>query len=166
MNTALEFWKFELASLSNFSLNWLFLFFETNLPKRGASNRKQQWTKSGQRHWILHIWIRLATKFQLKFTILSFWTKFTQKGYFQFKTEKVNITIQFYKISAWTNNFDFLNQICLKKVLPVEKQKKWNHHWILHIWIILGTKFQPKLAVLIFWTKFDQEGIFQSKTEK
>ena len=36
--------------------------------------------KSGQYHWILHIQIRLATKFSLKLTILTFWTKFAQKG--------------------------------------------------------------------------------------
>ena len=31
---------------------------------------------------------------------------------------------------------------------------QWNRHWALHIWIILGTKFQLKLTILIFWTKF------------
>ena len=39
--------------------------------------------------------MRLATKFHLKLTILIFWTKFGQKGYFRSKTEKVNITIEF-----------------------------------------------------------------------
>ena len=36
-----------------------------------------------------------GTKFKLKLTILIFWTKFAQKGYFQSKTEKVNVTIEF-----------------------------------------------------------------------
>ena len=44
---------------------------------------------------ILHIRIRLATKCRLKLIILIFWTKFAQKGYFQLKKEKVNITIDF-----------------------------------------------------------------------
>ena len=39
-------------------------------------------------------------------------------------------------------------------------------HWILHIRISLGTKFQLKLTNLIFWTKFAQKGCFRSKTEK
>ena len=39
-------------------------------------------------HEILQIWIGLSTKFQLKLTNLSFWTKFTQKRYFQSKTEQ------------------------------------------------------------------------------
>ena len=42
----------------------------------------------------MHIRINLHTKFQLKLIILIFWTKFTQKEYFQSNTEKVNITIE------------------------------------------------------------------------
>ena len=43
---------------------------------------------------ILHIEISLATKFRLKPTLLNFWIKLTQKGYFQ--TKKMKITIEFY----------------------------------------------------------------------
>ena len=48
------------------------------------------------RHWILYIWISLGTKFQLKLTILIFWTKFAQKGFFRSKAEEVKVTIEFY----------------------------------------------------------------------
>ena len=51
--------------------------------------------KSEKHHWVLHIWISLATKFQLKAIIITFWTKFAQKGYFRSETEKVNITTEF-----------------------------------------------------------------------
>ena len=34
----------------------------------------------------MHIQISLGAKFQLKLIIFSFWTKFTQKRYFQLKT--------------------------------------------------------------------------------
>ena len=44
---------------------------------------------SKSHYGILHILIGLNTKFQFKLTILSFWTNFTQKGYFQLKTEQV-----------------------------------------------------------------------------
>ena len=37
----------------------------------------------------------VGTKFQ-QLIILIFWTKFSQKGYFQSKTNKMNITIEFY----------------------------------------------------------------------
>ena len=35
-------------------------------------------------------------KFSLKLTILRFWTKFAQEGYFRSKTEKVNTAIEFF----------------------------------------------------------------------
>ena len=44
----------------------------------------------------MHVRFRLRTKFQLKFTVLNFSTKLVKKGSFQSKTEKVNITIEFY----------------------------------------------------------------------
>ena len=37
----------------------------------------------------------VVTKFQFKLTILLFWIKFVQKGYFWSKTGKVNIIIEF-----------------------------------------------------------------------
>ena len=46
----------------------------------------------------------------------------------------------------------------LKWVFPV--------HWILHIRISRTTKFQLKLTIFIFWTKFAQKGYFRSETEK
>ena len=45
--------------------------------------------KSEYHHGILNISISLNTNFHLKLTILSFWIKFTQKGYFRSKTEQV-----------------------------------------------------------------------------
>ena len=47
-----------------------------------------------------------------------------------------------------------------------EITKSEYHHWILHIWIRLGPKFQLKLTILTFWTKFVQKEYFQSKTNK
>ena len=64
----------------------------SNYPKRVFPfwNRKRE-----HHHEILRIRISLGIKFQLKLTILSFWTKFTQKKHFQWKTEKRNITIEY-----------------------------------------------------------------------
>ena len=79
---------------------------------------------------------RSSAKFQLKLTILIFWTKYA-------KTEKVNnnkwkqkehhhgihaylnsayLNWSWYKISAQTDNFEFLDQIYPKKVFPVENR--------------------------------------------
>ena len=69
--------------------------------------------KSEHRHWILHIWIRLGTKFQLKLTVFIFWIKFAQKGFFPSKTEKVNTTIEFclYEL-VYAPNFNLNWQFC------------------------------------------------------
>ena len=48
---------------------------------------------------------------------------------------------------------------------PVETEKSEQDHWILDIRIILGIKFYLKLTILIFWTKFAQNGYFRSKTK-
>ena len=66
--------------------------FWSKLPKNRISRRKQK----GEYHrWIWHIRLGLGVKFHFKHTILNFWTKFAQKGYFRSKTEKVNITTEF-----------------------------------------------------------------------
>ena len=41
--------------------------------------------------WMLKL--QQSNKFQLTLLILSFWTKFTQTGYFWSETEKVKITL-------------------------------------------------------------------------
>ena len=38
----------------------------------------------------------LGSKFQLQQTILIFWNNFPKQGYFQTKTEKMNITTEFF----------------------------------------------------------------------
>ena len=59
-----------------------------------------------------------------------------------------------------------MDQIYPKGVFSIENGKSEHHHCILHIRISLGTKFQVKLTILIFWTKFEQKEYIQSKTEK
>ena len=128
VNTTIEFCLFKFVLVPNFSLNWQFLFFGPNLPKKGVSSPKQKkWTPP---------WNSTYPNFSL------------------------------YQISAWNDKFHFLDQIFPKRVLLVSNRKSKHRHWNLQIWISLGTKFQFKLTSLIFWTKFTQRGLFQSKTEK
>ena len=67
-------------------------------------------------------------------------------------------------------NLVFLDQICPKRVFPLKKKNKKNkkktHHWILQIRIRLDAKFQLKVRVLDFWTKFAQKGHFHWKRKK
>ena len=75
----------QISLVQNFSLNRQFWFFRPNLPKKVFPVESR---KGRHHHGILHIWISLGTRFQLKLTILSFWTTFAQKRYFQSKTEQ------------------------------------------------------------------------------
>ena len=65
--------------------------------------------KSEHRHWIKHTRISLGIKFHLKLTILTFWTTFTQKGYFPWKTKKASITLEFcmYRVSPYSRTLTF-----------------------------------------------------------
>ena len=46
------------------------------------------------------------------------------------------------------------------------KQKRQDHHWIMHIHITLSRRFQLEVKILIFRNNFPQKGYFHSKTEK
>ena len=54
------------------------------------------------------------------------------------------------------NSCEFWDQSFPKRVCLVQNRKSWHPNWILHIWLRLGSKFQFKLTILIFWTKFSQ----------
>ena len=122
--------------------------------------------------WDLRIPI-LATKFSLKLTILTFWTKFAQKECFWSKKKKVNTATEFciielVKVSSFTLNSKYwqFGPNLHKKGVSIRKQKTEQHHWIQHIRISLGIKFHLKLTILIFWTKLSQTGYFRPKIKK
>ena len=128
--------------------------------------------KNERHHWIFHTRISLSTKFQLKLTILIFWTKFTQNWYSESQTEKVNTTIKlciFWLV--WVSNFSSNWQFwCFGRNLPPKRHfqsKMAKVNTTIEFCISkLGTKFQLKLTILIFWTKFFQKGYFWLKSEK
>ena len=66
---------------------------------------------------------------------------------------------------AWTDNFEFSDQIHQIRAFPFESRKNEHHHWILHILISLGAKFPFKQTILNFGTKFTPERHFWQKTE-
>ena len=100
--------RIRLATLTNLALNWQFWHFGPNFPKKGHFWSETKKTvnidnldqicprralpvkkeKSEQHHWIQHIQISLATKFQLQLTILTFSTKFAPKRVFPIKSKK------------------------------------------------------------------------------
>ena len=56
--------------------------------------------------------------------------------------------------------------MCSKRVFPIENEKSEHSLLILHIQNTVGTKFQLKLIILTFQTKFAQKGHFWIENEK
>ena len=75
----------QISLVRSFSSNWQFWFFGSNLPRKifPVENKTNEY-----HHGIPHIWIILVTKLHRKLIILSFWTKFTQKGISSGKQKK------------------------------------------------------------------------------
>ena len=69
------------------------MIFELNLPKKNVFLVEKR--KSEHQNKIQHSQIRRGTKLDLPQTMFNFWIKFVQKVYFQSKTEKVIIIIEF-----------------------------------------------------------------------
>ena len=142
MNTTTEFCIFWLVQVPNFSSNWQFWFFESNLPKKSISTWKQN---------------KRISPIHFKQTILNFATKFAQKGISGWKQKKwifllnsTHLNQSTHKISALNDNFDFSSQICPKRMFLFKHRKSEHYQWILHIQISLGTKFHFKqFSILI-----------------
>ena len=128
MKITIEFYMFKLVLVLNFSFNKQFWFFGGNFPKRIllVKNRKNE-----HNHSILHFWISLGIKVHFEQLVLTFWTKFDQKGYIESKKKEVNITIEFriFGLVSVTNFrikwqfWIFLEQICLERVFLSQTKK-------------------------------------------
>ena len=53
-----------------------------------------------------------------------------------------------------------MDQICQKKVFPVENRKTEHRHWIPHIQVSVCTKFHFKQTTWNFGPKFAQNWVF------
>ena len=84
---------FKLVLVANFSLKWRFFFSGPNLPKKSISNLYQKKMYTTIKFWIFKsVYIpNFSLNSQFNFFGQIFPTK-----YFQSKTEKVNITNEFY----------------------------------------------------------------------
>ena len=115
----------------------------------------------------------LLPNFRLNWRFWSFWSNLPKKGFSCLKQKKwtphifyIILQIQTAVVQNFSWQFWFFGPNLPKKVFPVKNRKSEHHHGILHIWISLGTKFQLKLIILSFWTKFTQKRYFQLKTEQ
>ena len=131
--------------------------------------------KNEHHYWVLHVEISLSSNFQLKVTVSLFWTKFahTKGSYFQ---SEIDTTIEQHH---WILHIRYLLSLCIKFhveqfwifgpnlfKLCSKTEKSRHHHWISHVQISLGTKFQLELTILISLTRFAQKGIFSQKQKK
>ena len=114
--------------------------------------------------WSLHIWVRrLSIKFQLKLTIYIFWTKFVQKISISI-LKQIQWAPRFnfsylnwsrYKILLWTKVLNFWT-----KYAQIKTNKSERPYWMVDIEISLSTKFQLKLAILIFFNQICSKRAF------
>ena len=132
VNITIEFCIFDLVYVPSFSLKLVSASFKASFAK---------WLSA--RLWTKWLWVLVQLQ-SLKVIILTFWTKLAQRGYFWFKTEKVNSIVLFIlKLVLVTNfslnwQFGFSDQICEKGVSPVKSGKIKNRYSILHIRITLS----------------------------
>ena len=147
------------------------LIFWTKLLKNRNSDKSRTIEHI---HWILLIWVSPGTKYQNKLTILIFWTKFTQKSYFRSKSKKVSINIESCKfglvyVRTFVLNWQFWfvrRNMPKKRVFRDYNRKSEHHHSVLPIWIRQGTRFQLKLSIFNFGTKFSQKRVFPVENGK
>ena len=131
LNIITELRLFKLALAQNFSFNWQFSFFWPDFSKKCFSGLKQKKWTSHIFYIILHIQISLLRNFSSNWQFLFFESNLA-KRYFLSKTEKGDHhhgilhfrTSLNYKISMWTDNFKFLDQIYPKKGISCWKQNK------------------------------------------
>ena len=144
---------------TKFQFKLIISIFWTKFAQKGCSRSKTERvniTIEFNIFELLHV-----TNFNLNWQFWFFGTNLPKKGDSGWKQKKVNITIECYVFElVYVPNFSLNRQFLFfgpsssKKSISSLKRIKLTHHWILHIQISLTTKFQLKLTILNFWTKF------------
>ena len=132
------------------------LNFLTKYAQKIISGRKK-W-KSKHHYRILHIELVKVSNFSVNWQFWFFGPNLLKKSIWS-KSEKSEQLMNCAYFKLLVPNFSFKDKICPKRIVPMKNRKIEQHHKILHIQISLGTKFQLKLIILIFWNKFAQKGI-------
>ena len=120
VNTTIEFCIFNLH------------FLDQICPKRVFPVKTE---KSEHDQWILHIRIYISTKFQLKLTVLIFWTNLPKKGI------SGNRKIAFLRASK--RYFDFSSQ----RLLTFTSFKRVLRYWANLLACLCAFDFEPQLVI-------------------
>ena len=116
-----------------------------------TSNQYFQWNLLNSKYILQKI---VASKFRLKLTTLTFWTKVSQKRAFLIENKK--------NCKYWKRGPNLP-----KNGVSIRKQRTEQHHWVQHIRISLGTKFYLQLITLIFFHQIvPNKGISNQKWKK
>ena len=134
-----------------------------------VENRKNEY-----HHWILHNRISLSTNFQLKLTIVLFWTTFAQKGIcFQSKADKIDTTIEFrifesslYQISLEQAILNLWTEFIQNGYLWSKTEKVTIIIKFCIFKIVLVSNLRLNWQTWYFWQDLPQKRFFWSKTEK
>ena len=122
----------ELVFVSNFTLDKQFRIFGPTLPKKV----RYLWSKTEKVSNIIEFRIFelvLVPKFHLKWQFGFFWPDLPKKGFSGLEQKKwqlhifyiiLDIQISLVQISAQTDDFNFLDQICPKRYFQ-SKTEKW-----------------------------------------
>ena len=129
----------KLVLVPNFSLKWQFRFFWSDLPKKGFSGLKQKKWTPHIFYKILHIQTSLVQNFSSNWQFLFFGSNLHKKLFPIKNSKSEHDHIEFwifkpvfwYKISAITDNFDFLTRFVQKRFFW-SKTGKVNTRYFLH----------------------------------
>ena len=110
----------------------IYIFFDQICPKRVFPVKTE---KSEHDQWILHIRINISTKFQLKLTILIFWTNLPKKGI------SGSRKIAFARASK--RYFDFSSQ----RLLTFTSFKQVLRYWANLLACLCAFDFEPQLVI-------------------
>ena len=157
----------QISLVRNFSSNCQFWFFGPNSPKRYFQSKTGKVNIIEFRIFKLF----LVPNFSLDWQFWFFWRDLPKKGFSGLKQKKwtshifyIILLIRIGLVRNFSSNwqFWFFGPNLHKNIFLVKNWKNEHHHWIPHIQISLGTKFQLKLKILCFYSR----KVFQSKTER
>ena len=136
------FLHIQISLVENFSSNWQFFFFGSNLHKKTFPVKTWKSFNRKNHHWIQHIQISLLVpNFCFNWQFWFFWPDLSKKGFSGLKQKKwtphifyIIVHIQISLVRNFTSdNFDFWTKFA-QKGISSRKQKKWASPWNSAYW--------------------------------
>ena len=143
-----------------YKICFLFKISSTNVECERFKTEKMNVTVKNRKnechHWISQIQISLSTNFWLKLTVCA---KYMSKKLLPVENKKSEHHHWILHSFCLNGQFWFSGPNLPESGISGRKHKSDHHYWILHVQINLGTKFQFKLTISIFWTDLPKNSI-------